>query len=336
MMKNRNAVAILLVAILITVNVPMQVQAAEAFYSEAYGMILVEDNYALYGFTETPYTQELVNAWQNDPYWDICGMPLDVLILLNQASTEGIVYNQNTGLVERELGPAEFAANINKYNEMKLIYADPTAAAQYQAQLQAQQQQDAAMLEAIRNQGIAVMQALDPFIQWANAVAPLGSYKKGSVYGPKLSQTELNEVKQAVEIFVGTYITPEMSDYQKICAINEYLSATCTYAPDWSKNRANTAWGALIYHEAQCSGYARATKALCDAVGIPCYYVHADNSSHQWNKVMIGGKWYVVDITNSVTCRNMLFLCSDATLTAITGDTSVNSGTPAAEEDYVY
>lgn len=335
-MINRNTVIMLLGTIFIAVNVPMQIRAAEAFYSETYGMVLVEDDYNLYGFAETPYTRELVNAWQNDPYWDICGMPLDALIMLNQASSEGIVYNQNTGLVERELGLTDFEANIDKYNEMKQVYSDPAAVAQYQAQLHTQQQQDAVALEAIRNQGIAVMQSLDPFVQWANAVAPLGSYKKGSVYGPKLSQPELDEVKRAVEIFVGTYITPEMTDYQKICAINEYLSTTCSYAPDWSKNRANTAWGALIYHEAQCSGYARATKALCDAVGIPCYYVHADNSSHQWNKVMIGGKWYVVDITNSVTCRNMLFLCSDATLTAIMGDTSVNSGTPVAEEDYIY
>ena len=335
-MRKYEIATMLLTAIMISSTISVPTQAAEAFYSEDYGMIIVEEDYTIYGLVDAPQVQDLVNAWQNDPYWDICGMPLDALIMLNQASTEGIIYNQDTGVVEQELGLAELAANINKYNEMKIALSSPEGVAQYQAQQQAQQQQEAATLAAIQNQGIAVMQALDPFIQWANALAPLGNYKKGSVYGPKLSQAELDEVKQAVEIFVGTYITSEMTDYQKICAINDYLSTTCTYAPDWSKNRANTAWGALIYHEAQCSGYARATKALCDAVGIPCYYVHADNSSHQWNKVMIGGKWYVVDITNSVTCRNMLFLCSDATLTAIMGDTSLNSGTPAAEENYIY
>ena len=37
------------------------------------------------------------------------------------------------------------------------------------------------------------------------------------------------------------------------------MARTCIYAPDWSKNGANTAWGALVYkdsdgyHEAQCN-----------------------------------------------------------------------------------
>lgn len=53
------------------------------------------------------------------------------------------------------------------------------------------------------------------------------------------------------------------------------------------------------YGEAQCSGFARAMKALCDAIGIDCIYVHADakvaNPSHQWNQVKVGGKWYILD-----------------------------------------
>ena len=57
----------------------------------------------------------------------------------------------------------------------------------------------------------------------------------------------------------------------------------------WQYDGANTAWGALVYGEAQCSGYARGMKALCDAIGVPCYYVHANkkalNPSHQWNQV---------------------------------------------------
>ncbi len=56
---------------------------------------------------------------------------------------------------------------------------------------------------------------------------------------------------------------------------------------------------ALVYGEAQCSGYARAMKALCDAIGVDCRYVHANakasNPSHQWNQVKVGGKWYILD-----------------------------------------
>lgn len=75
----------------------------------------------------------------------------------------------------------------------------------------------------------------------------------------------------------------------------------CSYAPDWSKNRANTAWGLLFYGEAQCSGYARGMLALFDAVGIESRYVHAAkaapvNPSHQWNLVKLDGKWYHLDV----------------------------------------
>ena len=40
-------------------------------------------------------------------------------------------------------------------------------------------------------------------------------------------------------------------------------------------------------------------KALCDASGVDCRYVHANakasNPSHQWNQVKVGGKWYILD-----------------------------------------
>ena len=139
-----------------------------------------------------------------------------------------------------------------------------------------------------------------------------GSYRAGtgSVYGKALNQTELDQVAQKVHQIVTSYITMEMNDVQKLDMLYSYLINTCTYAPTWEQNRANTAWGALIYREAQCSGYARGFKALCDAVNIPCYYVHAteaaSNPSHQWNIVQIGGKWYHVDT------QACIFLVSDA------------------------
>lgn len=91
-----------------------------------------------------------------------------------------------------------------------------------------------------------------------------------------------------------------MSDYDRVLTAYNYLRSNCSYAyKGWQYNYANTAWGALVYGEAQCSGYARAMKALCDAIGVDCRYVHADskasNPSHQWNQVRVGGKWYILD-----------------------------------------
>ena len=113
-----------------------------------------------------------------------------------------------------------------------------------------------------------------------------GEYGSGSVYGPSLTVSQLTEVRRVVQSFKTNFIKSGMSDYEKVKAAHDYLCANCTYAyGGWQYNGANTAWGALVYGEAQCSGYARAMKALCDAMGIPCYYVHANaqsaNPSHQ-------------------------------------------------------
>lgn len=127
-----------------------------------------------------------------------------------------------------------------------------------------------------------------------------GNYNPGSVYGPSLTSSELSEVRRVVQSFKANYIKTGMTQKEKLAAAYNFLRFNCSYAwKGWQYNRANTAWGALVYGEAQCSGYARAMKALCDAIGVPCYYVHANaqsaNPSHQWNEVQIGGKWYIVD-----------------------------------------
>lgn len=127
-----------------------------------------------------------------------------------------------------------------------------------------------------------------------------GDYKANSVYGPSLNSKERMEVRRVVQSFKNNYIRKGMSDYDKVLTAFLYLRSNCQYARrGWQYNKANTAWGALVYNEAQCSGFARAMKALCDAIGVKCYYVHANskasNPSHQWNEVRIDGKWYIVD-----------------------------------------
>ena len=159
-----------------------------------------------------------------------------------------------------------------------------------------------------------------------------GKYSKGSVYGPYLSTKELQDVKRAVQGFKLNYIKSGMSDYEKVEAAFQFIRSTCTYAyAGWQYNQANTAWGSLVYGEAQCSGYARGMKALCDAIGIPCYFVHANkksiNPSHQWNQVKIKGKWYILD------SQGGYFLVSDATY-RYTGMRWNTKNLPACKEDY--
>lgn len=157
-----------------------------------------------------------------------------------------------------------------------------------------------------------------------------GDYSVGSVYGPKLSNKQLSEVKKVVDSFCKEYITSDMTQVEKVLTAQLYMMSNCIYAADWSKNGANTAWGSLVYknsygyHEAQCSGFARGFKALCDGMGIPCRYVHANsksaNPSHQWNEVKIGNKWYIVDPQCNATSGGLFyFLCSGTTYKSESG-----------------
>ena len=144
-----------------------------------------------------------------------------------------------------------------------------------------------------------------------------GDYKANSVYGPSLNSSQLMQVRRVVQSFKTNYIRKGMSEYDKALAAFLYLRSNCSYARrGWQYNNANNAWGALVYSEAQCSGFARAMKALCDGVGVKCKYVHANskavNPSHQWNEIRINGKWYIVDaqggffLAGSNTWKNMM------------------------------
>lgn len=144
-----------------------------------------------------------------------------------------------------------------------------------------------------------------------------GDYKANSVYGPSLNSSQLMQVRRVVQSFKTNYIRKGMSEYDKALAVFLYLRSNCSYARrGWQYNNANNAWGALVYNEAQCSGFARAMKALCDGVGVKCKYVHANskavNPSHQWNEIRINGKWYIVDaqsgffLAGSNTWKNMM------------------------------
>lgn len=182
-----------------------------------------------------------------------------------------------------------------------------------------------------------------------NTVASVtGDYRSSSVYGPRLNAKQLSQVRTAVQKFCDSYITSDMSDLEKVIAAQLYMARTCIYAPDWSKNGANTAWGALVYkdsdgyHEAQCSGFARGMKALCDGMGVDCRYVHANekasNPSHQWVEIKMDKKWYIVDPQcNASSGFLAIFLCSGNTYTSLTGMTWDKGSYPAVSgKDYSY
>ncbi len=102
--------------------------------------------------------------------------------------------------------------------------------------------------------------------------------------------------------------TPDMSEYDKVFAIHQYLVSTVDYdyenlKTDTLPDSVFTAEGALLDHLAVCEGYARAFSWLCEQAGLEEVMISgtADNGSgiisHAWNQVQIDGIWYNMDVT---------------------------------------
>lgn len=112
-------------------------------------------------------------------------------------------------------------------------------------------------------------------------------------------QREKMAKKEAKRI-VKAYTNSSMSNEQKAQVLAYYMIANVGLQNDQSskkyrKNYGNEAYAALIMHMSACSGHCKAYKMLCNAAGIKCRHINANQWTHQWNEVYVGGKWKVVD-----------------------------------------
>ena len=140
-----------------------------------------------------------------------------------------------------------------------------------------------------------------------------GDYEYGTIYGPYLNETKRMEIKEAVRAFLAAHYDPNASDYDNVKAAHDFLVDTVVYEYNNDTNEAWTAWGALVHHGATCHGYARAFKALCDAMDIGCYFVPSNRTQHAWNIVQVDGQWYHIDVDgNDESGFNYVFLESDS------------------------
>lgn len=124
------------------------------------------------------------------------------------------------------------------------------------------------------------------------------------------SQMTNSELYQWV---LSQIITPDMDDFAKVRAVNQYLCDHMTYDINYYTTR-----DALILGRGRCQGYANAFKNLMNTLGIPTDYVRGyvageGNSTHAWNRVLIGGTYYYVDVTwNDSTGANSYLLLGEA------------------------
>ena len=120
------------------------------------------------------------------------------------------------------------------------------------------------------------------------------------------------------------YVADDMTEFQKITAIYDYLTTTITYdyavasiagaeGTSIGAYSSFTTYGALIEHVAVCDGISGAFRLLCLIEGIEADEItgYSDSGSgtpggHAWNKVVVGGNYYGIDATwSTITITNM-------------------------------
>lgn len=115
---------------------------------------------------------------------------------------------------------------------------------------------------------------------------------------------------ELIQWAIANCITPGMSQYDMCVAVNNFLCQHMTYDLNYY-----TTYDALKYGVGRCQGYANAFKDIMNTLGVPTDYVrgYGDGGRHGWNRVLIGGAYYYVDVTwNDSTGVNNWLMISEA------------------------
>jgi len=131
-------------------------------------------------------------------------------------------------------------------------------------------------------------------------------------------KTALDLRDEQIAEFKRNYIKAGMTDYQKICKLKEYVSKNYKDQDDFGNQdpdghegevrymylTENT--GAFIYYskEGSCATFSRLVGDFCHELGITCYCYYNKQANHEWNYLLLDGKWYSVDMSNSPSIAN--------------------------------
>ena len=113
--------------------------------------------------------------------------------------------------------------------------------------------------------------------------------------------------KDIAKVSATTTASRRAAELMNVCraAGNTTDYAMALWAHDWLMQNVQYdesaghygADGALLAGTGVSDSYAKAFYLMMKAVGVSCGRVVSDDASHAWNAVMLGGKWYMVDVT---------------------------------------
>lgn len=114
------------------------------------------------------------------------------------------------------------------------------------------------------------------------------------IHYPKTEEQTDIKVKQIIE----NILYEEMTDYEKIKTIHDYIIDNAEYKLDGS-DISHDAAGVILNGKGVCESYTNAFQKLCNAASIPCVELvgRSQDQNHAWNAVKIDGAYYLIDTT---------------------------------------
>ncbi|MDN4484028.1 transglutaminase domain-containing protein [Demequina lignilytica] len=167
-----------------------------------------------------------------------------------------------------------------------------------------------AMLEALTQNPYVFVQGWQTLTLNGRAVSLEPEY----VYDAEETRARQDATAAAVDQALAVLDLGALGPADQVTAIHDYVAQAATYdyeAADLinagERNlqvaQSQEAYGILVAGSAVCNGYAQAFKAIADAAGLEVVTVTGQawsgptSGGHAWNRVMIDGRWLVVDAT---------------------------------------
>lgn len=123
--------------------------------------------------------------------------------------------------------------------------------------------------------------------------------------GASITNAEICDQAEAMQEAMEAIDVSDETISGRLQSIHDALCDMAVYDDTLEKPYSHSAYGILVEGTAVCEGYAKAFKAMCDSIGVPCVLVIGTGGSssqgyeaHMWNYVqMEDGNWYAVDVT---------------------------------------
>ena len=121
------------------------------------------------------------------------------------------------------------------------------------------------------------------------------------------TEEEISKINAKVDQIIKENITNDMSDYDKIKTIHDYLINNSKYDVERNDGKGSVynsykAYGPLFQGYATCNGYTDAMAIFLKKFGIKNYKIattpeNENSTGHIWNAVYVNDKWLHLDVT---------------------------------------